>query len=38
MAQFDASSLIVYQADRPEIGRFAAAHGRFGAGSSSSTG
>jgi hypothetical protein len=30
LAQFDDESLIVYQAYRPEIGHFAAAHGYFG--------
>ena len=30
LAQFDAESVIVYQAYRPEIGRFAAEHGYFG--------
>jgi hypothetical protein len=30
LAQFDASTVVVYQAYRPEIGRFAAAHGYFG--------
>ena len=32
LAQFDADSVIVYQAYRPEIGRFAAANGYFGDG------
>jgi len=32
LAQFDAESVIVYQAYRPEIGRFAAANGYFGDG------
>ncbi|WP_165229301.1 DUF4291 domain-containing protein [Aquisphaera insulae] len=32
LAQFDAESVIVYQAYRPEIGRFAARHGAFGGG------
>jgi hypothetical protein len=30
LAQFDAESVVVYQAYRPAIGRFAAEHGRFG--------
>lgn len=30
MAQFDADTVVVYQAYRPEIGHFAAAHGYFG--------
>jgi hypothetical protein len=30
LAQFDATSIVVYQAYRPEIGRFAAEHGYFG--------
>lgn len=30
LAQFDADSIVVYQAYRPEIGRFAAEHGWFG--------
>src|SRR6476469_8467285 len=30
LAQFDAESVVVYQAYRPEIGRFAARHGYFG--------
>jgi hypothetical protein len=30
LAQFDAESVVVYQAYRPEIGRFAAEHGAFG--------
>ena len=30
MAQFDADSVVVYQAYRPAIGRFAATHGWFG--------
>lgn len=30
LAQFDDASVVVYQAYRPEIGRFAAAHGYFG--------
>lgn len=30
LAQFDATSVVVYQAYRPAIGRFAAEHGRFG--------
>ena len=30
LAQFDDASVIVYQAYRPEIGRFAAEHGYFG--------
>src|SRR5262249_7832347 len=30
MAQYDAASIIVYQAYRPAIGRFAATHGYFG--------
>lgn len=32
LAQFDAEAVVVYQAYRPEIGRHAAEHGRFGAG------
>jgi hypothetical protein len=32
LAQFDAGSVIVYQAYRPEIGHFAARHGYFGGG------
>jgi hypothetical protein len=32
LAQFDDESVIVYQAYRPEIGHFAAAHGSFGGG------
>jgi len=32
LAQFDAESVVVYQAYRPEIGRFAARHGYFGGG------
>ncbi|MEZ4363324.1 MAG: DUF4291 family protein [Kofleriaceae bacterium] len=32
LAQFDADSVVVYQAYRPSIGRFAAAHGAFGGG------
>src|SRR5215475_197230 len=32
LAQFDAESVVVYQAYRPEIGRHAARHGRFGGG------
>ncbi len=32
LAQFDDESVIVYQAYRPEIGRFAARHGYFGGG------
>jgi hypothetical protein len=32
LAQFDDESVVVYQAYRPEIGRFAAAHGYFGDG------
>lgn len=31
LAQFDDSTVVVYQAYRPEIGSYAAAHGRFGA-------
>lgn len=31
MAQFDDSAVVVYQAYRPEIGEYAARHGRFGA-------
>lgn len=31
LAQFDESTVVVYQAYRPEIGSYAAAHGRFGA-------
>lgn len=30
LAQFDADTVVVYQAYRPAIGRFAAEHGRFG--------
>ena len=30
MAQYDADSVVVYQAYRPAIGQFAAAHGYFG--------
>lgn len=30
LAQFDDSTVVVYQAYRPEIGSYAAAHGRFG--------
>src|SRR6516225_753316 len=30
LAQFDDESVVVYQAYRPEIGHFAAAHGYFG--------
>src|SRR5258708_4744188 len=30
LAQFDPETIIVYQAYRPSIGRFAAEHGRFG--------
>lgn len=30
LAQFDAEKIVVYQAYRPEIGRYAAAHGCFG--------
>lgn len=30
LAQYDADSIVVYQAYRPEIGRFAATHGYFG--------
>jgi hypothetical protein len=30
LAQFDADSVVVYQAYRPAIGRYAAEHGRFG--------
>lgn len=30
LAQFDDDSIVVYQAYRPAIGRFAAAHGYFG--------
>src|SRR3954447_61697 len=30
LAQFDAESVVVYQAYRPEIGHFAARHGYFG--------
>ncbi len=30
LAQYDAASIVVYQAYRPEIGRFAAKHGYFG--------
>jgi Domain of unknown function (DUF4291) len=30
MAQYDADSIVVYQAYRPEIGHFAAKHGYFG--------
>lgn len=32
MAQFDADRVVVYQAYRPSIGRFAAEHGHFGGG------
>jgi len=32
LAQFDEQSIVVYQAYRPAIGRFAASHGYFGAG------
>lgn len=32
LAQFDDESVVVYQAFRPEIGHFAARHGRFGVG------
>jgi hypothetical protein len=32
LAQFDAGSVVVYQAYRPEIGHFAARHGYFGSG------
>lgn len=32
LAQYDDDAVVVYQAYRPEIGRFAAQHGRFGAG------
>jgi hypothetical protein len=32
LAQFDDQAVVVYQAYRPEIGRFAAAHGYFGGG------
>jgi hypothetical protein len=32
LAQYDAGSVVVYQAYRPEIGRFAARHGYFGGG------
>lgn len=32
LAQYDAASVVVYQAYRPEIGRFAALHGYFGGG------
>lgn len=32
MAQFDVDSVVVYQAYRPSIGRFAAEHGHFGGG------
>ena len=32
LAQFDAQSVVVYQAYRPEIGHFAARHGYFGGG------
>ena len=30
LAQFDETSIVVYQAYNPSIGRFAAAHGYFG--------
>jgi hypothetical protein len=30
LAQYDEASVVVYQAYRPEIGRYAAQHGRFG--------
>jgi hypothetical protein len=36
LAQFDAESVVVYQAYRPEIGHFAARHGFFGGGFSMS--
>jgi uncharacterized protein DUF4291 len=32
LAQFDADTIVVYQAYRPEIGLYAARHGRFGDG------
>lgn len=32
LAQFDAETVVVYQAYRPEIGRFTAEHGTFGGG------
>lgn len=32
LAQSDSDSVVVYQAYRPEIGRYTAAHGRFGGG------
>jgi hypothetical protein len=32
LAQFDADTVVVYQAYRPEIGRFTAEHGTFGVG------
>ena len=32
LAQYDPEAVVVYQAYRPEIGRYAAEHGRFGAG------
>jgi hypothetical protein len=32
LAQFDATSVVVYQAYRADIGQFAARHGRFGGG------
>lgn len=32
LAQYDADSVVVYQAYRPSIGRFAAEHGHFGGG------
>ncbi|MBA3538615.1 MAG: DUF4291 domain-containing protein, partial [Deltaproteobacteria bacterium] len=32
LAQFDAENVVVYQAYRPQIGHFAAAHGYFGTG------
>src|SRR5262245_66048410 len=32
LAQYDEESVIVYQAYRPSIGRFAAEHGHFGGG------
>jgi Domain of unknown function (DUF4291) len=32
LAQFDDETVVVYQAYRPEIGHYAAAHGRFGDG------
>src|SRR3954453_18728286 len=36
LAQYDAGSVVVYRAYRPEIGHFAARHGYFGGGLSTS--